>query len=234
MNEKRPMYREGYEPNGYGGIPMPPEEEMGGGLPYGYGQEEEDEAAPAWARRLEERLDRIEMQLDDRGYDGFGSGDYEGGDSEDFPGYGDEEAAPHAEAYGQMHPQQHMAIQAIGQMMRDSVEDQLVKKVAGDLSTDAQAFVRDQLKGLDAFAIARVAQSPQIIAFLQRAARMEHYDRSGPQKEAPEAEGVWHGGEPMDGDAGKEIEAYLKAFGPLGVTKDMAIKAYQRATGGRR
>lgn len=172
-----------------------------------------EEQAPAWARRLEARLDRIEDELSEA----FSQQDQDGGA---FP--------------GGVHPHHVMAAHATGQMVRSQAAQHLVQQVAGDLGREAQEFVIHQIQGLDAHAIARILNSPAIMAFLHRAAKMEHHERSGPGTSAPQGEGVWHGGDNLDGDAQKEIESYMKAFGPMGATQDMAVKAYQRATGGRR
>jgi hypothetical protein len=233
MNPNMPMYQAmqqmpaGYGPAAFGpggpqqGGPMP-----GGPMPGGFGPDSDDdtyddprqhmpqhhEVVPGWAHQLAARLDEIEHELGQlAGHGGGGGG-----------------------AYPPMHPQHAMALHTVGQMMKGPAADQLIQKVAGDLGPEAQDFVRQQCQGLDAMAIGRILNSPQIIAFLRRAAQMEHHEKSGPGTSAPQGEGVWHGGDNLDGDAQKEIQSYLSAFGPMGATHEMAVRAYRRATGGGR
>lgn len=123
---------------------------------------------------------------------------------------------------------------SMGHMVRNAAQHQLVQHVAGHLSPQAQQFMHSLLGNLDPHDLANVYQSPHAIALLQRAAQAEHHNSTGPHTAAPQGEDVWHKGGNMDADAQKEIEQYLQAFGPQGVTPDMAVAAYRRATGGGR
>ncbi|AIE86982.1 hypothetical protein OP10G_3614 [Fimbriimonas ginsengisoli Gsoil 348] len=124
---------------------------------------------------------------------------------------------------------------AMSETMRPMLEAQIVQQVAGDLPAEAQEYVRAELQGINPMEMAAIAKNPQVARMLKFAAKGYAGERQSPRTAAPRSEGVHNPSSNLDAAAEREIASYLRAFGPRGATREMAVAAYNRAMeqGGR-